>query len=189
MSDDMKARVEARAAKIRGTAARIAAAHQAEGAKAPPPVRLEKSFVLDCLARNRVGDAALFCVLFRHKYVFVQEWEKFLYWAGHHWELDKRNRRALADAERLCAAYQDAWAQSGEEEGAPLHKLLVARLKALRSAPGRRELLECVTTIDDPPVISAEQLDQQPYLLGHAHRRCGSAQRRVLRRPPGAIHA
>ena len=160
MSADMKAKVERRAAEIKAKAA----------AKAAPPAKeeqpkLDKHFVLDCLSRNKVGDAILYCTLFRGKYVFVQEWEKFLFWAGHHWEVDKRSRRALADAERVCAAYQDAWAEAGDEEGSPLHKLLMGRLKSLRGAPGRKEMLECVTTIDDPPVISAEQLDQQPYLL------------------------
>ena len=131
MSADMKAKVERRAAEIKAKAA----------AKAEPPAKeeqpkLDKHFVLDCLSRNKVGDAILYCTLFRGKYVFVQEWEKFLFWAGHHWEVDKRSRRALADAERVCAAYQDAWAEAGDEEGSPLHKLLMGRLKSLRGAPG-----------------------------------------------------
>ena len=155
---DMIAKVEARAAAIE---AKTAAKQEAPA----PEVKLDKSFVLDCLSRNKIGDAALFCALFPGKYIFVQEWEKFLYWAGHYWEVDKRSRRALADAERVCKAYQDAWAEANEEEGSPLHKLLISRLRSLRGAPGRKELLECVTTIDNPPVISAEQLDQQPYLL------------------------
>lgn len=157
MPSDLKAKIAARAAAI-------------EAKSKPPtqqdaPSKLEKAFVLDCLSRNKIGDAALFRTLFRDKYVFVEEWEKFLYWAGSHWALDKRARRAQADAERVCAAYQDAFAQTQEEEGSPLHKLLVARLKSLRSSAGRKEMLECLTTLDDPPVISAQQLDQQPYLL------------------------
>ncbi len=155
---DMLAKVEARAAAIEAKAA-------AKQDAPMPEAKLDKSFVLDCLSRNKIGDAALFCALFPGKYVFVQEWEKFLYWTGHYWEVDKRSRRALADAERLCKAYQDAWADTNEEEGSPLHKLLTSRLRSLRGAPGRKELLECVTTIDNPPVISADQLDQQPYLL------------------------
>ena len=149
-------------------AARAAAIEAKAAAKPDAPkseAKLDKRFVLDCLSRNKIGDATLFCALFPGKYVFVQEWEKFLYWAGHYWEVDKRSRRALADAERVCKAYQDAWAEAGGEEGSALHKLLVSRLRSLRGGPGRKELLECVTTIDNPPVISVEQLDQQPYLL------------------------
>lgn len=153
----MKAKVAARAAKIEAKVA----------GKIPAPVETapDKDFVLDCLTRNRVGDAALFCALFRGKYIFVQEWEKFLYWAGHYWAPDMRSMRALADAERVCEAYANAWAQSSEKEGGAVHKLLKKHLDALRSQRGRREMLECATSIDGAPVVSAEELDRQPYLL------------------------
>lgn len=157
---EIAAQVAARAAEIE---AKSAGANSSTPGKADQ--KLDKNFVLECLKRNKIGDASLFCALFRDKYVFVQEWERFLYWAGHYWDVDKRSRRALADVERVCKAYQDAWAETQEAEGSPLHKLLTQRLRSLRGGPGRRELLECVTTIDDPPVIAAEQLDQQPYLL------------------------
>ena len=155
---DIQAKVAARAAAI---AAKV---------KKPPaePVQkkpLDKSFVLDCLGRNKVGDAALFHALFRDKYIFVEEWEKFLFWAGNHWQIDTRSRRAHADVERVCAAYQDAWAQSNDDEGSPLHKLVTSRLKSLRDPSGRNKLLECLTTLDEPPVISAKALDCQPYLM------------------------
>lgn len=157
-ASDLEAKVAARAAAIE--------AKIADKLPAPPKeTKLDKSFVLDCLNRNKVGDALLFCTLFRGKYVFVQEWEKFLYWAGNYWEVDMRSKRALADSERVCEAYQNAWAESHDEEGSPLHKLLIQRLRSLRSHRGRKEMLDCVTTIDDAPVISVEQLDQQPYLL------------------------
>ncbi|MBD5641785.1 MAG: DNA primase [Desulfovibrio sp.] len=155
---DLEAQVAARAAAI-----------EAKVADKLPPAPAEQKpdngFILDCLSRNRVGDAALFCSLFRGKYIFVQEWEKFLYWTGQYWAVDMRSMRALADAERVCKAYMDAWAQSNDQEGSPLHKLLKKHVNALRSQRGRKEMLECVTTIDDAPVISAEQLDCQPYLL------------------------
>ena len=73
---DMLAKVEARAAAIEAKAA-------AKQDAPMPEAKLDKSFVLDCLSRNKIGDAALFCALFPGKYVFVQEWEKFLYWTGH----------------------------------------------------------------------------------------------------------
>lgn len=155
---DMEARVAARAAEIEAKVAGKQSPGQSE------PV-LDKDFVLGCLSRNKVGDATLFCALFRGKYVFVQEWEKFLYWAGHYWAVDMRSKRALSDIERVCQAYMNAWAQCNDEEGSPLHKKMLKRLDSLRSPKGRKDLLECVTTIDDAPVISSAQLDQQPYLL------------------------
>lgn len=157
-ASDLEAKVAARAAAIE--------AKVADKIPAPPmEAKLPKEFVLDCLNRNKVGDAALFCALFRGKYVFVQEWEKFLYWAGHFWQVDMRSKRALADSERVCEAYMNAWAECNDEEGSPLHKKILKRLDSLRSPKGRKDMLECVTTIDDAPVISYEQLDKQPYLL------------------------
>ncbi len=155
---DIESKVAARVAEIE---AKVAAKEDPSNQDAP----LDKHFVLDCLSRNKVGDATLFCALFRGKYVFVQEWEKFLYWSGHYWVVDMRSMRALADAERVCQAYLNAWAQCDEEEGSPLHKKLTKRIDSLRSHRGREEMLKCVTTIDNAPVISVEQLDQQPYLL------------------------
>lgn len=157
-ASDLEAKVAARAAAIE--------AKIADKIPAPPKeTKLPKDFVLDCLNRNKVGDAALFCALFRGKYVFVQEWEKFLYWSGHFWQVDMRSKRALADSERVCEAYMNAWAECNDEEGSPLHKKILKRLDSLRSPKGRKDMLECVTTIDDAPVISYEQLDKQPYLL------------------------
>lgn len=157
-ASDLEAKVAARAAAIE--------AKVADKIPAPPKeTKLPKDFVLDCLNRNKVGDAALFCALFRGKYVFVQEWEKFLYWSGHFWQVDMRSKRALADSERVCEAYMNAWAECNDDEGSPLHKKILKRLDSLRSPKGRKDMLECVTTIDDAPVISYEQLDKQPYLL------------------------
>lgn len=166
-SPQFDADADAMAEKIRQRAANIEAKCNGKPDNAPPPdaPKIEKAYALACLSRNRVGDAALFCSLFADKYIFVQEWEKWLIWNGHYWEMDKRSRHALADAERVCGVYQNAFTETGEEEGSDLHKLLKGRLKTLRSGAGRKELLDCVATIDDPPVISVEQLDQQPYLL------------------------
>lgn len=156
----MLAQIQQRVANIEGKCAPA----DAPTLEAEAPA-IDKSYILACLGRNRVGDAALFCTQFAGKYLFVQEWEKWLIWNGNYWEIDKRSRHALADAERVCALYQNSFNETGEEEGSDLHKLLKGRLKTLRSGAGRKELLDCVTTIDDPPVISVEQLDQQPYLL------------------------
>lgn len=138
---DMKKEVDARAAEIEAKA--MAKKQQATSDEQ----HLDKNFVLDCMCRNTVGDAMLFRELFRGKYVFVQEWKKFLVWKKHYWEVDLLAKKPLADAERLCEAYQNAWIQTNEEEGTPLHKTLEKKLRSLRSARGRKDMLECVTTI------------------------------------------
>lgn len=174
IDDNMLAKVEGRAAELAQAATEAAEAKSAKGVASGSPNStpgagaspgLDKGFVLERLRRNRVGDADLYCTLFRDKYVYVEEWGRWLYWADHHWDVDMREKRALADVERVCAAYQNAFAESGEDEGSPLHKAVKSRLDKLRTAAGRKEVLECVVSIDDPPTISVEQLDQQPYLM------------------------
>ena len=40
--------------------------------------KLDPWFVIDRLRRNRVGDADLFVTLFRGRYAYVPEWDKWL---------------------------------------------------------------------------------------------------------------
>jgi putative DNA primase/helicase len=103
-------------------------------------------------------------------------------------ELDPDRRSALADVERVCEAYWNAYAQSGEAPDSDLHKAVTKRMNVLRDKAGRDNLLECAVTIDNPPVISQAQLDRQPYLLA-THRCGGPAQRRLRPRPPISIPA
>lgn len=161
MSDDIAAKVEARVAAIKAEAATPAAPKTIDERIA----ELDKNFVLNCLRNDMVGAATLFCTVFRGQYVYVAEWVSWLHWSGHHWELDMHGRRALADVERLCGAITNALAASGEEEGTPLHKKALSMLKKLRGCPGRKELLECATSIYDPLVVQATQMDKQDYMI------------------------
>lgn len=152
---DIRSSVEARAAAIEA---------KAQGVKKKKDDSDHIAFVMDCLNSNKVGDATLFSNLFRQKYVFVQEWEQFLFWDKNYWSIDKRDRRALADSERVCREYINALS-SFENPETELTRKVRKRVDSLRTPNGRRQMLECVTTIDDPMVISADQLDQQPYLI------------------------
>ena len=127
--------------------------------------KLDPWFVIDRLRRNRVGDADLFVTLFRGRYAYVPEWDKWLYWSGHHWDIDLLSRRALADIEQVCAAYQNAIVETGQDDKSPLSKTMRSRIDKLRTAAGREEVLECATSIYNPPVVAANDLDQQHYHL------------------------
>ena len=122
--------------------------------------KLDPWFVIDRLRRNRVGDADLFVTLFRGRYAYVPEWDKWLYWSGHHWDIDLLSRRALADIEQVCAAYQNAIVETGQDDKSPLSKTMRSRIDKLRTAAGRKEVLECATSIYNPPVVAANDLDQ-----------------------------
>ena len=127
--------------------------------------KLDPWFVIDRLRRNRVGDADLFVTLFRGRYAYVPEWDKWLYWSGHHWDIDLLSRRALADIEQVCAAYQNAIVETGQDDKSPLSKTMRSRIDKLRTAAGRKEVLECAASIYNPPVVAANDLDQQHYHL------------------------
>ena len=103
--------------------------------------KLDPWFVIDRLRRNRVGDANLFVTLFRGRYAYVPEWDKWLYWSGHHWDIDLLSRRALADVEQVCAAYQNAIVETGQDDKSPLSKTMRSRIDKLRTAAGRKRCL------------------------------------------------
>ena len=151
-------------AQVAERAAAIAQAAEQSSALAtinPGEHKLDPWFVIDRLRRNRVGDADLFVTLFRGRYAYVPEWDKWLYWSGHHWDIDLLCRRALADVEQVCAAYQNAIAETAQDEKSPLYKTMRSRIDKLRTAAGRKEVLECATSIYNPTVVTANELDQQ----------------------------
>lgn len=53
----------------------------------------------------------------------------------------------------------------GDEGNGPIAKMVRSRMDKLRTAAGRKEVLECATSIYNPPVVAANDLDQQHYLL------------------------
>jgi putative DNA primase/helicase len=135
---------------------------------APPPegktaTALPIDFLRTCLFGNRVGDATLFAAMFRGQFVFVERWGRWLRWAGHHWAEDIISRHALAAIERVCEQYQRLLADLDDDDD--LAKLVRKRQNTLRDVPGRKNLLDCVSTIEDPLCVSDETLDKQEYLL------------------------
>lgn len=105
-SEDRAAMIEARAEQNGGGSGGGNGSGGGGGSLSGTPA--ERNFILDCYDRNQVGDASLFNYLFRGKYCFVAEWERFLVWGGHYWQMDMLHRQALSDVERVCQAYQDA---------------------------------------------------------------------------------
>lgn len=138
----------------------------APAAKEKQEEKIPLDFLMSCLFGNRVGDAILYARMHRGKFVFVERWGRWLYWAGHHWKEDINNRRALAAVERVCEEYQRILFESNDvEEGSDIYKLVRKRLNVLRDRAGRENLLDCAATIDDPLCIEGEELDKQEFLL------------------------
>ncbi len=94
--DELRARMDA-----------VAEAEAASLADAPAP-EPDPDFVAECLRMEERGDGMLFAELHRGRFVCVENWGKagvWLRWAGHHWEIDRRNLAHDA-VEDVALAYQ-----------------------------------------------------------------------------------
>lgn len=85
----------------------VAEAEAASLAEAPA-AEPDPGFVAECLRMEERGDGMLFAELHRGRFVCVENWGKagvWLRWAGHHWEIDRRNLAHDA-VEDVALAYQ-----------------------------------------------------------------------------------
>ncbi len=141
---------------------------EADAAPAKPdeqPDQLPIDFLLNCLFANRVGDATLYAALHRGKFLYIERWNCWMRWAGHHWEVDTNQRCSLAAIERICEEYQRIIIERELDSKDETYKLISRRLNTLREPSGRKNLLECAATIDDPLCIDGQEFDRQEYLL------------------------
>ena len=153
--------------------------------------KLDPWFVIDRLRRNRVGDADLFVTLFRGRYAYVPEWDKWLYWSGHHWNIDLLSRRALADIEQVCAAYQNAIVETGTgRQTSPLSKTMRSRIDRL--SHGCRSKKRCLSARHPSTIrrlLRPTILDRAALPSGDPFRRRRPAYRRMQSRKTRAVHA
>lgn len=157
------------------------AAERAQAPAATPPAPLSESIVLRCEMENFLGDAKIYAHLHRDTILYVQLWEKWLYWDGHHWELDIGSSVALAKVEAVAQEYLRIAGQIAEriqpasspemsaEERSVLERkrnALLARAKRCRSRD-RKTVLEFVHSgLPEPLAIMGNELDGDPWLLG-----------------------
>lgn len=143
--------------------------------KEVPQNEIDDALVLECLRSNRVGDATLFCSLFRGKFVYVKRWGRWLRWAGHHWQDDIEDISESA-IEEVCRHYlriADKKTQEAEEEidkdsKARLEDLAdtaYKRVNLLRDEPARIKLLNLAHKIEYPLSIIGDELDKKYYHL------------------------
>lgn len=147
----------------------------AAGEVAPnDPDGITDSDIETYLDQNRVGDAKLFARLFRDKFVFVVNWNTWLFWAGHHWLEDVLNQKYQA-MEKVWNLYQDYARRKLEEADEELDKNMKIVLqkqaqKALRRVDtptdtnGQERLLEMCKRIKNPLLAKPEQFDKHPEM-------------------------
>lgn len=141
----------------------------------PPPEEIADAFVLECLRANRVGDATLFCALFRDKFIYVKRWGRWLRWVGHHWQDDIEDISESV-IEEVCRHYlriADTKQQEADQELDATSKASLQdiadsayrRVNLLRDEPARIKLLSLSHKIEHPLRIIGDELDKKYYQM------------------------
>lgn len=131
--------------------------------------------LLTYLHDNRVGDAKPYNRLNRGKITFVPEWNNYLFFNGHHWEIDYLSSHTCQLIEKICRLYEDfsyRKRQEAEEETDKVIKASIQKLadKAYRRAedmrdkPGQDKLKDMLNRVEDPLFVLSEMFDKKPYL-------------------------
>jgi putative DNA primase/helicase len=139
-------------------------------------IEVDSSFVMDCLKKNELGDGELFKKLFRDKFGYNKAMDIWMYWGGHHWNLDKMDF-ARAAVERVAGCYLGEAKKlsleinKGLAEDKPVadliakRKALIKRADALRSRRRRENCLFFAHTTENPLAIDGSEVDQKPWLF------------------------
>lgn len=166
---EIKAKVEAR--RKQEAAARAEKVRKAvEVAK----IEISDNDLLGYLNENRVGDAKLYSRLHRGAVVYVNYWDRWLIWGGHHWIEDDFTISAQI-IENVCELYlrlaESKQTEADEETDKDLKSKLqsvadtaLRRVNQLRDTPGQDKLLQMTRRIRDPLVVLPNQIDQQHYV-------------------------
>ena len=138
-------------------------------------LEIPDDFVLECLRANRVGDATLFCTLFKGKFAYIKRWGRWLRWVGHHWQddIEDISESVIEEVCRLYLRVADKKQQEADEEtdkdlkgsAQNIADSAYRRVNLLRDEPGRMKLLSLAHKIEHPLMILGTELDQQHYKL------------------------
>jgi len=135
--------------------------------------------ILDALARNEDGDAALFIRLQQGRLVYDHAAAEWYTWAGHHWKLDK-TEQALAGVSDIADIYvsemgRQAWVRAGAEKAGQtkaadmaknFETSLARRVRDLRTIRRKRAVLHLARAGSNTLGITGEEWDRNPWLLG-----------------------
>ena len=132
--------------------------------------------ILAYFGESMLGDAKLYARLNRGMVVYVRYWERFLVWAGHHWEDDhygiafQRIESVVKLYERVATLKRNELEDKSlnNEEKRMIEGLvnqLDRRIKQLRSKQGQENLLTQITRIPYPLVVLPDEIDKKYFSL------------------------
>ena len=168
--DKMRDKVEAR----RRAEANAKAAQVVKKSLEEKKAEISDSDLIGYLNENRVGDAKLYCRLFRGSVVFVRYWDRFLVWEGHHWIEDDWNV-SIQGIEDVCELYLrlaenkqvEADRESDKEVKGNIQRIIdkvMRRVDILRDINGQDKLLQMLRRIHNPLMILPKHIDQLHYV-------------------------
>ncbi|MDR2487976.1 MAG: hypothetical protein LBD42_00465 [Desulfovibrio sp.] len=162
------------------------AAARGESPGGAPPPELTHDLVGEYLYANELGDGLIFASLYRNRHAYVGQAGEWMFWSGHHWQMDDIGDAnfAQADVEGVAETYQRTsdhyhkMAREAEEEGdkeaaGRLKKKrddLKSRVAKLRSKSGRFNCLHFAKTNRESPLaIRGDEIDRAPWALPMAN--------------------
>lgn len=139
---------------------------------------ITSAFVKDCLYANELGDGTLFAAIHAGKFIYNKTTQRWLRWAGHHWEVDR--------FEKVYAAVDDVarkYLSEGDALSVEINKAIETKeedkLKRLRSQQRRfkergynlrgtraDKCLSWAHRVIDGLSAQEDQFDVNPWLLG-----------------------
>ncbi len=136
---------------------------------------LSSDEVLGHVERNEVGDAQLFCRLFREKYVFDRNAGEWFCWDGHSWNKDRRGsvvedldavvRIYEQESQRQAIQRMQAAREGRKENGDHDANEITRRVKALRSLKRRKNVLELAGAGIQSLGITGSEWDKRTAIL------------------------
>ncbi len=133
------------------------------------------SFIRQCFFANEVGDSVLYNEVHRQKFVYNVISGRWLVWIDPHWVIDY-NGASVAAAEGVVEQYlrlvtdldQQIGKADNKSESSKLIRrktAILKRIDRLRTGRGRKSLLDCCASNNNPLTVHSSMLDQQPWLL------------------------
>jgi len=152
---------------------------EAEKAAPTPEKEITSKSVRDCLEANELGDGALFAEIYRDQFVYDKTARRWMYWKGHHWGLDDREKvleavedgpvrhylREAGECDKRKQKASDKGNKQDVQRWENWRNNLYKRVKKIRTCRGRDNCLTMAHSCPGGLSVTADEIDQKPRLL------------------------
>jgi putative DNA primase/helicase len=125
---------------------------------------ITSKFIRQCLYANELGDGMLYTAIHKDKFLYVNNTDEWLSWAGHHWQRDIQKESLIA-VEDVAKIYANESLHMNGSEGKETINYLDKRVRKLRGVNGRNNCLTFAHTHNNNMSILGDEIDVQPWLF------------------------